>query len=121
MGVADKDEAFVRELVDRFPELKPMLDEHLDDNFGSVLPHLFLADVMRFIAATCSSPDAARGKQAVQPILDYLEARFRDGDDKVKELISVSFVEVLPRPGEIGYEIRELLGPELAAEAERVA
>src|ERR1700710_462665 len=40
-------EAPVRDLVARHSELAPDLAEHLDDNFGEVLPHVLLADVMR--------------------------------------------------------------------------
>jgi hypothetical protein len=112
-------EALVRDLVERFALLGPDLAEHLEDNFGEILPHLFLADVMRRLVDLCRGDTAACDR--ARPPIDYLEERFRAGDDQIKELISTGFVEALPREGEPGFEIRSLLGPELSAEARRVA
>lgn len=36
-------------LVGKFPRLEPLLREHLADNFGEVLPHLFFGDLTRYV------------------------------------------------------------------------
>ena len=111
---------FVRGLVSEFPELRSLLDEHLEDNFGRVLPHPFLADVLRE-ALTAVEADQRDCGLDVEVLLNYLEEAFREGDEERQELISTGFVENLPRSGEPGYAIRGMLGPALRAEAERVA
>lgn len=109
-------EALVRDLVAAHPALEPDLAEHLDDNFGELLPHVFLADVMRRAVELHESGQQDRAKK----ILDDLEDRFAAGDAGIQELISTGFLEALPSAGERGHDIRALLGPELRAEAGRV-
>jgi len=115
------DEVLVRDMVERFPVLGADLVEHLEDNFGELLPHVFLADLMRRVVELHDAGLDPRQDEGAKRIIDYLEDRFRSGDDQVQELISTGFVEVLPREGEPGYGVRSLLGPELSAEAKRVA
>lgn len=111
------DDELLRDLVARHPDLVADLAEHLDDNFGELLPHLLLADIMRRTVALHETGDRDRA----QAILDDLERRFAEGDRATQDLISTGFVEILPYAGERGYGVRALLGPELRAEAERVA
>ncbi len=117
--MASEAETLVRELVATFPGLAVSLERHLDDNFGELLPYVFLADVERYVL------DAYRAETQpgapVRAILDYLEESFVKGGEEVKELISVSFLELLPSKGEPGSGLRDLLGPELSSEAKRVA
>ena len=105
--------AFVGALVYRFPVLRPLLQEHLDDQKGEVLPHLFIADVERWVETGVKSGDRTRREQ-VRALLDFLETAYSQGDADVEELISVSFLEHLPRPEETGSEIRSMVGPVLA-------
>jgi hypothetical protein len=96
--------------------LLPLLQEHLVDNGGEVLPHLFISDVARWLSANAGQqPDTARA------VLSWLESERSCGYSDVDNLIDVSLVEMLPRPGEPGAEVRGLLGPLLAAEAERLS
>lgn len=67
-------------------------------------------------AETQPSPEAPG-----RAIMDYLEERFVKGGEEVKELISLSFLELLPSETEPGSGLRDLLGPELSSEAKRVA
>ena len=46
-------------------------------------------------------------------LLGELENAYQSGGEEVEDLISVSFLENLPRPGEAGSQIREMLGPSL--------
>lgn len=117
----ERDIQFVHDLVDGFPELDPVLKEHLKDNYGEVLPHLFLADVLRLTIARLQSGASKTEDLVVGRLLTYLERSFREGDDERQELISTGFVENLPRVNEPGHEVRAMLGPTLKAEAARVA
>lgn len=100
---------FVHELVERFPALKPLLTEHMKDNFGEVLPHLFMADVTRWVIAAFLADEWAQ----LVPLLSFLEHAYEKDGPVIEELISVSFLEHLPRPDEAGWKIRNLLGQEL--------
>jgi hypothetical protein len=53
-------------------------------------------------------------------LLDRLEAEFANGSDGVRNLLAVSFLESLPFEGEPNVEVREMLGPHLKAELERM-
>lgn len=108
-----RDVQFIHDLVKDVPELRPLLEEHLEDNYDEVLPHLFLADVVRFAVARPRNP-------AVADTLTYLERSFRSGDTEHQELISTGFVENLPVAEEPGGDLRRQLGPALGAEAQRV-
>ena len=100
--------------------------EHLADNFGEVLPHLFFGDLTRLVVGDLRGA-ADAGSQAERPsagqvreLLDELEQAFAAGPEEVSDLIAVSFLENLPRPGEDGDGVRDLLGPRLRAELERM-
>ena len=99
--------------------LGELLSEHLQDNFGELLPHLYFGDVSRHLVQLVlrnndQRPPAA--KSELSDLLWELERAFADGDPQVDELLSVSFLENLPRPTEPGSEIREMLGRTLAAQ-----
>lgn len=100
--------AAIGSLIDSHRELLPVLEEHLEDNEGEVLPHLVMADVMRWLVAHRASEP-----QVCQSVVDWLERRFLTGPDDVRGLIAVSGVEMIPEPGQPGSELRELLGPAL--------
>lgn len=102
--------AFTGCLVYRLPGLEGLFQEHLDDQEGEVLPHLFMADLERWIEAEVARD--GKPSRLIEEILDFLEAAVRR-DDEIAELIHASFLEHLPRPGEPGAEIRDRLGPAL--------
>lgn len=100
--------AAVGSLIDAHRELIPVLDESLQDNFGEVLPHLVMADVVRWLVANrVSRPDVVRS------VLDWLEREYARGPEDVRGLIALGAVEMIPDPGQPGAELRELLGPQL--------
>lgn len=90
--------------------LRPVLQEHLDDNDGEVLPHLLMADIIRWLVA-----QRTIDPMGVRSIIDWLESAYSRGDDEIRDLIAVSGVEMIPDPGEPGAELRALLGPHLSA------
>jgi hypothetical protein len=108
--------AFIGALVHDHPVLRPILQEHLDDMSGEVLPHLLIADVERW-----AEGEAIAGRSGLRSdlgaVLAAIEREFAlEGASDVGELISVSFLEHLPRPGEPGSELRQLVGPRCAAQ-----
>lgn len=104
--------AFVGSLVYPFRELRPLLQEHLDDQEGELLPHLFMADIERWLEQEVMNRPV-QSAEAVTGVLALLEEAYAAGDQEVNELISVSFLEHLPRPGDLGSEIRTMVGPHL--------
>jgi hypothetical protein len=107
-------EAFVRSLVQRFQSLAPLLEEHLADNFGELLPHVFLGDVVRWVLVLRTTAQGSlTAQREVREFLSLLEDAYASGNEEIQELLSVSFLENLPRPDEDGAEIRTQLGPSL--------
>jgi hypothetical protein len=100
--------AMIGALIDSHRELIPVLEEHLEDNEGQVLPHLVMADIIRWLVGHYASQP-----QVSHDVLAWLEKAFIRGPDEVQGLIAVSGVEVIPDPGKPGAELRELLGPRL--------
>jgi len=114
---------FIERLVAAFPYLNDLLIEHKRDNFGDILPHVFIADVARLAIAMLSSlrnapPDnRAQIESRLRKLLDFLEASYENEGPEVEELLSVSFLEHLPRPGEgDAWGIREWVGPKMRAQ-----
>lgn len=105
--------SFVGALVYRFPLLRPMLQEHLDDQEGEVLPHLFMADVERWLEREVLNRPA-QSQTEIAALLAFLEEAFVTGDEEIRNVISASFLEHLPRPGEPGSQVRGMVGPSMA-------
>lgn len=103
--------AFTGALVHANPELLPLLGEHLDELDGEILPHVYVANVEKWVETEFLN---GRSMAAVQRIVEFMERSLNSGRDDIDELIVVSFLEHLPTDLEAGSEIRELLGPGLA-------
>lgn len=101
-------EATIRALVDEYRELTPVLEEHLEDNDGELLPHLVMADVVRWLTTRVESD-----RDLCRSVLGWLERAYQRGPEDVQGLITVSAVEMIPDPGQPGSSLRELLGPVL--------
>lgn len=110
---------FLRDLATLSGELADLLAEHLSDYDGELLPHLLIADVERHVetlwARRASDPTGA-AEAEVRRILQKLEDGFATGAPELQELISVSFLEHLPRPEAPGGDIRDQVGPTLRDE-----
>jgi hypothetical protein len=102
--------ALVGALTYRNRDLLPILQTHLADNNEQVLPHLVMADVIRWLVDHRSSR-----LEVVRSVLSWLEDAYLGGDDDVRDVIAVSGVEMIPDPGEPGAELRQMLGPNLSA------
>lgn len=112
-------EKLVEMLVDRFTSLRPLLNEHLADNFNKLLPHVFFGDVARWIVSLATGKTAAAklaSRRELVQVLAFLETAYATGDEDQQELIAVSFLENLPSSEETGSEVRTMLGPSLAAQ-----
>lgn len=107
--------SFVRSMVARFPTLSALLEEHLEDNLGEILPHVFFGDVTRYVLSLllAASGGGLPPRRELRDILDFLEEAYSGSSEELRELISASFLENLPRPGETGARIREIVGPNL--------
>ena len=97
----------MHDLVAAFPETMPLLIEHRRDQEGELLPYLLMADIARWAEST-SITDPAR----TTGLTTWLEARFDAGDDALKDLIGVGFVEMISQSPE-GDPILDNLGPSL--------
>jgi hypothetical protein len=95
-------DTFVADLVSVAPVLRGVLDEHLADQGGELLPHLFAADVTRWLSARGPEPT----------VLAVLEHHLADGDDEVRNVVALGVLENL-EPGNV---LRAALGPGLRAE-----
>jgi len=112
---------FVERLVADHPRLRAIFDEHVSDNFGEVLPHLFFGDLTRYVVSRFS--EVAPGidqlletERELRALLSDLEHAYASRDEELRDLISGSFLENLPRPGEEASKLRAWLGPELSAQ-----
>ena len=107
------------DLVECVPELKPALDEHLIDNFGEVLNHVFWSDVVRFLIGLSSGLDQEKPKNSddvARRIVDFCERAITSDDIGVQEVIHLSFLGNLNRKDiEVLYP---LFGPNLRREVE---
>ena len=110
-----RDFVFLGVLVDRCPSLLPLLQEHLD-TYDELLPHVFLADVTRWVAERYQ---ADPGDPELKAALSYIDEYFGAGGQQDRELIGASFLESLPRADEPGSGIRDALGPALREQLDR--
>jgi hypothetical protein len=101
--------AFIGALIYGHRDLLPVLEEHLADNDDQILPHLVMADVMRWLVA-----HRWEEPKMIRSVLQWLETAYIAGDENVRDVIAVSGVEMIPDPGRPGSELRKLLGTELA-------
>ena len=100
-------QGLVTRLVDRLPELEPLLHEHLREQDGELLPYLLLADVARWAQASFPSEP-----QLVGDLVDWFEEEYGRSEAAEKDLIGLGFVETIPyRPA--GTPLLTRLGPEL--------
>ena len=89
-------------------DLLPLLHEHLTDNFGQVLPHLLVTDVVDWMIDNLSlKPDVCRS------LLEWMEQEIVAGPPYTRNMIDVSAMEAMPGPAARGNELRAMFGPNL--------
>lgn len=117
---------FVEDLVERFPSLEHLFKEHVSDNFGEVLPHLFFGDLTRyavdlFLQSRSRSSASSDAEKELHDLLEVLEDAYGRRAEEIDDLISDSFLENLPRPkGEHGWRIRSLIGPKMSKQLKAI-
>ena len=99
---------FCKSLAGQCPDIADILTEHLADN-GELLPHVFLADVTRYLLAD------GRCRMA---LVKYFEESFTTKGPDVEDLIAVSFVEYLDA-NELRRVTEGIDAPHLQAEWDR--
>lgn len=115
-----KYEQFAERLLREVPSLRAVFDAHLRRN-DELLLHVFMGDVTRFLIsnyreATNNAVGSQIADQTVSSLLATLEGAMKSPDDRLQELISVSFLENLHQADSDYEGIKKLLGPALAKE-----
>ena len=104
--------SFVRLLLEAVPELRTVYAEHIDDNDG-LLEHVLMGDVTRF-AEYLYFEDS--NSECLVRLVEFLDKAYASNDEKLKELISVSFLENLSRDKESFKGVRAMLSTRLNGE-----
>ena len=107
---------FVGTLVKDVPQLASAYREHLQDNFGELLPHVFMGDVTRWVVAVSQHGNET---EALSTLLARMDAVLGDPSHPCQELVWVSFIENLGDERTAVAAIRALSGPSLRAALEK--
>jgi hypothetical protein len=112
-------EAFFDDLLGAVPEYRAAYDADVR-HYGELLPHVILGAFTAWLAGIATQ-GLDNGNDVLRRAVTFLERAFTIGDDRVVELIAVSFVENLagPHDDEGSRRVREALGPRLRAELRR--
>lgn len=105
---------FFKSLLEKVPGLTDLYKDHLFDN-DEFLPHVFMGDVTRYVCVLAQKVN--RGSEALKPelitIVDFLEEGLIDGNDELRNIIEVSFVENLEKADPCYALIKKCMGPNL--------
>jgi hypothetical protein len=107
----DNDKDFCSALVSAVPALRPLLDEHLEDNFDEILPYVFLWDV-----ALWAEKNVVADAESVKRLIAEMSRGLDHGEGDVPNLVAVGFLESLGG----GTDLNPLLPPNLRAELIRL-
>ena len=100
--------AFVGWMIFRSSTLLPLLQEHLDDSEGEVLPHVILFQIRKWVEQELE----ARGEtNDVRVVLESLKIGLQDGDYELWALIRTSFIDDLPAAPHPADRLRKSLMP----------
>ncbi len=84
-------EYFAQELVRRFPEYQRAYEDHLEA-YGKVLGHVFFCEINPVLSKLLrANQDCAQ----IRRYMDFLEDMYRNGDDEVKNIVTVTLLEYL--------------------------
>ena len=112
----DEGAAFVDRLIIVVPELRKTYMEHVSNN-DTLLPHVFMGDVARFIVAQARKPE---NHELIRRFVTFLEEENSDPSEEVSELIVVSFLENLLGEDVAVKQLRSLMGFKLRSQLKRV-
>jgi len=97
------------------PPLQPLWADHLRENFGSALPHLFMGEIAEwFIVPNAGNVRVDDNRRTLCRALDRA---LLEGSIELREVVQVSFVENLPTTGSRWFS--EWFGSALQADFER--
>ncbi len=99
-----------QQICEIHPAFKTHYSEHLRD-YDELLPHLFMGDISRLVEQFILLDDR---HDDVRRCCDILEQFFKDSDADIRNLISVSFLEMLAYEEEVLPCLRSFLSPEMA-------
>jgi hypothetical protein len=108
--------AFINALADRFPDIKTLLEQHLKDERGELMPMAFvLFDVTRYFVDLVHSgnPQSLRTAAAM---LQFFEENYdfeKKSEAGVSGIIQISFMEAMWMEGLASPEIGAMMGPRL--------
>ena len=108
-------------LIEKVPELRPLLDKHLEDQCGELLQHVFFGDLTRYVLEQMHSlqeQSPSRLPEAVRRILDFLEIALTSSDTLTRELVGVSFIENLDPTDPAFGQLKSALNPNLRRDLE---
>ncbi len=88
--MSSKTIAFICHLSYKFPQLLSILEEHIEDNSGEILPHLLMYEYTNLLTGSSSK------EKWVSDFLTYIEEVYTPLDDEISNLIAVSLIENLP-------------------------
>ncbi|WP_126464254.1 hypothetical protein [Propionibacterium australiense] len=102
--------AFIGALCFSHQDLIPILQEHLDEMDGEILPHLVMSDIIRWMVLNYEDDPSV-----VKRVIDWISdvAQEYKQDQEIIDLISVSGMEMIPDPGKPGSVLRDWLPPVL--------
>ncbi len=105
---------FIEKMLEKVPDLRNIYQEHLDDN-DELLPHVFMADVTRFVLELLENDLQNKSKTVEDKIfilLELIENALREGNEDVKDVIILSFLENLEQDDFKYSLLKEKLGRE---------
>lgn len=107
---------FVKSLAGRFPGLQPLLDEHIRDQHGEILSHIFFWAVVNYVLSLIRLNSHSSLNEA-REIVKFMEDHYLEGDEnyEVRNLIHVSFLEDIQHEGDVTQKLVAMLGPKLTA------
>ncbi len=108
MKVPQAEIEFVDGLVQSVTDLGLLYREHLADN-DFLLPHVFLADVARYVLEAANSSGSSR---AAGRVLDTIESALAAANPVVEDLVTVSFAENVAWETNVD-QVVDLAGPRL--------
>ncbi|WP_078410737.1 DUF7674 family protein [Priestia abyssalis] len=94
--------------IEHFEEYKPILQEHIDFN-GEILNHVFFGECNdHFIKLIEEEKEISK----IELLFDFFERMAIQGDDYVKELLSVTILEKLGDSKSVLKTAYKYMGPE---------
>jgi hypothetical protein len=107
---------FPEQLSQQVAGFAAVYQEHLQD-YDEPLPHVLLGDLVRFLSERVQ--EAGPADPAVQTALALLESAVTSDDERLQNLVVVSFLENLDPDDEAARALKGALGPALRAQLKR--